>query len=172
LLFKEGINKMKLRFILFGHEFRICPIDSYKLHVTDYIKDVIEEKPWELTFPIEKRVNAMVGDEEHKFIDYVFRNYGEAVLVFRETALLDLEDIMKYRVRKIRKILESKGATSEMLKQYDNKVHKCFAKVVKVVEDKAMNPCNKNQKEDMELLMKLKSYAIYQYHEGEIGEKL
>lgn len=153
---------MRTKFVIFGHEISIRPEYETIMHITDYHTEELPEIPkWEHSFPIEKRIHAMV--KHHGFIEYIFRDFDLALISYRESAIILLEDIMK-SLKKIRSNLALKGATDEELMSFDIKVHNCFQKTLDVVKTRINDPMNNNIEADKELLISLESFKIYEYH--------
>lgn len=152
---------MRFKFILFGHEIRIRPEYEVKLHVSDFEREDIVEEMWEHDFNISKRINAMT--KHHGFIEYIFRDFDVALISFRESALILLEDVLK-SLRKIRNNLAVAGASDEGLTKYDKKIHDCFEKTLNVIRERIKDPNNHNIEADKELLTTLESFKIYEYH--------
>lgn len=153
---------MKYKFTLFGYEISIRPNYDSIMHVTDFRTDELPETPkWEHSFPIEKRIKAMV--RHHGFIEYLFRDFDVVLITYRESALILLEDAMK-SLKKIRTNLALKGATDEDLNKFDIKVHTCYQKTLDVIKRRINDPLNDNKEADIELLSVLESFKIYEYH--------
>src|SRR3972149_8728433 len=102
-------------FSIFGFYIQVTKGHPNLLHVTDYVKEEDNSIPWEHSFPMDKRIEAMVG--HHRFIEYIFRDFSMALLTYRESALILLEDAMKSLV-KIRTNLALRGATDEDLNKF------------------------------------------------------
>jgi len=153
---------MRTKFVIFGHEINIRPAYEVRMHVTDFHTEELPEIPkWEHSFPMEKRIHAMV--RHHGFISYIFRDFDVALITYRESALILLEDAMK-SLKKIRSNLALRGATDEDLNKFDNRVHMCFQKTLDVIETRIEDPTNKNKEADIELLSTLETFKIYEYH--------
>ncbi len=152
---------MRFTFIIFGHEIRIRPEYEVKLHISDFKREDMMEEKWEHDFNINKRINAMT--KHHGFIEYIFRDYGFALISFRDSALLLLEDVMK-SLRKIRDNLVTAGATDDDLSKYDKKIHECFEKTLNVIRERIKDPQNYQVEADKKLLATLETFKIYEYH--------
>ncbi len=139
---------MRFKFILFGHEIKIRPEYEVKLHITDNLKESSEVEEWKHSFPIDKIIN--VYTQYKGFISYVFRDYDVVLMMYKNTAILHLEAILK-SFREIRNKFESKGATPDQLKSFDDKIYECYNKTINVVKNRA------------ETLKKIK-HEEYQYH--------
>lgn len=151
---------MRFKFILFGHEIRIRPEYDVRLHVSDFEREDIVKETWEHDFNISKRINAMT--RHHGFISYIFRDFDVAIISFRESAIILLEDVMK-SLRRIRENLALAGATDEDLNKYDMKIHDCFQKTLNVIRERIKNPQNYQVEADKELLTTLEKFKIYEY---------
>ncbi len=159
---------MRFRLVLFGHEIKIRPSYEVKLHITDYDTEDMPEIPvWEHKFPIEKRVN--VYTEFKGFIEYVFSRYDYALLDYGETALYHLESILT-SFQGIREKFKSKGATTDQLKLFDEKVYMCFNRTVREAEKKA-EELKRKECEDLryhlEVINNLKKFKIENYYKPE-----
>lgn len=153
-----------IKFFIFGYCVQITKGHPNKLHITNYIKEDIEEIPWEYSYPIEKRVEAMIG--HHGFIEYIFRDFSIALISYRESALILLEDIMKSLI-KIRSNLALKGASDEDLLKFDTKVHICFQNTLNTIKERIKDKNSHNIEADKHLLITLESFKIYEYYKGE-----
>ena len=152
---------MRFTFIIFGHEIRLRPEYEVRLHVSDLKREDIAEEKWEYDFNINKRIHAMT--KHHGFIEYIFRDFDIALISFRESALILLEDVMK-SLRRIRDNLATAGATDEDLEKYDKKIHECFEKTLNVVRERIRDPQNYQLEADKKLLATLETFKIYEYH--------
>ena len=152
---------MRTRFVIFGYEIRIRPEYEIKLHITDFPRDDIMEEIWEHDFSINKRINVMI--KHHGFIEYIFRDFDIALISFRESAIMLLEDVMK-SLKRIRDNLAIAGAMDEDLNKYDMKIHECFQKTLNVISERIKDPQNYQIESDKELLSTLESFKIYEYH--------
>lgn len=150
-----------IKFTIFGYYIYITKEHPLKLHITDYISNTEEIVPWEHSFPMNKRIEAMVG--HHRFIEYIFRDMDFTLISYRDSALILLEDAMK-SLSKIRTKLALKGATDTDLNKFDTKIRVCFEKTMRVVGDRIEDPLNPNKEADKELLIVLESFKIYEYH--------
>lgn len=144
-----------IKFVLFGWEIRIQPEDFVRCHITDFPeREYKEPEQYRLEYTMDDRIYAMVG--EHQFIDYIFRDFDMALFTYREYAAQLLEDVMN-SLRKIRKTLSEKGASNEQLRVYDQKIHTCFERTMKVIKDR----------NDTELYEMIIGYEIEKYHNGD-----
>ena len=109
---------MRIRIKILGHEIRILPEKDLTMHFTDYERSADSEvEQWKHDFPMDKRVNVFT--QYKGFIDYVFRDYDVALMMYKDTAILHLEGILT-SFAQIRNKFESKGATPEQLKKFDD----------------------------------------------------
>ena len=152
---------MRIRFVIFGYEVRIRPEREVRLHISDFNKEDMMEEKWEHDFNINKRIHVMI--KHHGFIEYIFRDFDIALISFRESAIMLLEDVMK-SLRRIRDNLAIAGATDEDLNKYDMKIHECFQKTLNVISERIKNSQNYQKESDKELLSTLESFKIYEYH--------
>ena len=158
-------EKMRSKFIIFGHEISIRPEYEINLHITKFPeKEYAEEPKWQHSFPMEKRINVFV--QYKGFVEYVFSRYGMALLNYGDAAFFHLEAILR-SFREQRNRFEVKGATPEQLKIYDDRIHTCFDKTIEVVENQ-IAMLSETQSEDLsqylEVLKKLKEFKIEDYY--------
>lgn len=118
-----------------------------RLHITEQPPMKVPDQ-WVLEYPMEKRVSAMC-----EFVEYIFRDYGIALLTYREYAVIILKNVMN-DLRSIRTDLQSKGATEQQLKPLDDAVCDNFIRVCDIVK-------NRN---DIEVLNSIQDYDIQNYH--------
>lgn len=155
---------MRTKFIIFGHEIQIRPEYEVNLHITEFPENLSEVEQWKHDFPIDKRVN--VYTQYKGFISYIFRDYSVALMIYKDTAILHLESILG-SLREIRNKFESKGATPEQLKMFDNKIFECFQSTITIVKNrvevlKRVN--HESLKDEIELVKKLESFNIEDYY--------
>lgn len=114
-----------------------------------------------LKYDMEKRISVMISD--HGMIDYMFRDFNNALLTYRElgTKLLNsaLDSIVKTRTKLI-----NKGATEEQIRIYDSKVIQCFNKSVEIIRNRAENPENPRMEDDLKLLCDINRANIHNYY--------
>ncbi len=156
---------MRIRFRIFGHEIRILPEKDVMMHITDYIKSEDNEvEQWKHDFPIDKRVN--VYTQYKGLIDYIFRDYDVALMMYKDSAIIHLEYILRSFIE-IRNRFESKGATPEQLKKFDDKICDAFKSSINIVKNrvdtlKQLN--DKNYLEEQDLVRKLEAFKIEDYY--------
>lgn len=156
---------MRIRFRIFGHEIRIIPQGDIMMHFTEYTKTVDSEvEQWKHDFPMDKRVHVFT--QYKGFIDYVFRDYDVALMMYKDTAILHLEAILS-SFAAIRNKFESKGATPEQLKIFDDKICDSFKSSINVVKNRVetLKKINdKNYLEEQDLVRKLEAFKIEDYY--------
>jgi len=119
-----------------------------------------EIAPYEYNVPdIVDRIEAMAGN--HEFIEFLFRDYDNALLTYRESALILLDGMIK-SLNIIRQKLSDKGATEEQLKRYDDKIKKCFSCTMRVIQNRidCYDDFHPLKELDENLLASLKAYNI------------
>ncbi len=156
---------MRTKFVILGHEIRIRPEYEVTMHVTEQpIVELGEVEQWKHDFPMDKRINVFT--QYKGFISYIFRDYDVALMMYKDTAILHLEAIL-LSFTQIRNKFESKGATSEQLKMFDDKICDSFKVSINVVKNrvetlKKLN--DKNYIEEQDLVRKLETFKIEDYY--------
>ena len=101
--------------------------------------------------------------KDHGHIDYMFRDFDNALLTYRKLAVKLLNSTLDSIV-KIRKKLIDKGATAEHIYMFDSKVKKCFNKSINVVRNRVYNPENEYIVKDSIVLCEILKLNIDNYY--------
>jgi hypothetical protein len=164
---------MRTKFVIFGHEIRIRPESEIRMHVTQFPETKDDEvEVWKHDFPMDKRVN--VYTQYKGFIDYIFRDYDVALMMYKDTAILHLEAILS-SLCDIRTKFESKGATSEQLELFDNKIFSAFESSIDIVKNRVetlKRVKHPSLQDELKLVKKLETFKIEDYYKRKYNVKV
>ena len=121
------------------------------------------DKPYELNFSINRRIEALAG--HHRYIEWTFASFNEAIQAYGIDAIETLNSVLESLIH-IRNKLITAGATDKQLEIYDNKVCVCFGLVLSTIKNRINSDDNTYTPQDVELLNSIKDYDIYNYHNG------
>ncbi len=114
-----------------------------------------------LKYNMEKRISVMISD--HGMIDYMFRDFNNALLTYREFGIKLLNSALDSIVKTRTKLI-NKGANEEQIHKYDSKVAKCFNRSIEIIRNRAENPENPYIEEDLKLLCEINRANIHDYY--------
>ena len=114
-----------------------------------------------IAYNMEKRINVMV--KYHGHIDYMFRDFDNALLTYRKLAVKLLDSALD-SIEKIRKKLIERGATTEQIYIFDSKVKKCFNKSIDIIRNRVNNPEYEHIEEDSAILCEILRLNVDNYY--------